>query len=175
MLYVPGFGFIYVASVLVALLLAYAAWKQPQVGRAAFAALFGIAAWVNFELAATRPDVYLEFAPLAVLDVYRDFILGFFARHVTIVISMIATCQALIALGVFVGGTLARAALIGAIVFLIAIAPLGAGSALPTSLILALGAALLAKRSDALAGSLPARAWRRWSKRGSVGRREARA
>ncbi|HPF67714.1 MAG TPA: hypothetical protein PLC20_08575, partial [Flavobacteriales bacterium] len=54
-------------------------------------------------------------------------------------IGAIAFGQGLVALGLLGRGMLRRIAAIGGIVFLVAIAPLGVGSAFPSSLLLALG------------------------------------
>jgi hypothetical protein len=89
-----------------------------------------------------------------VLGIYRDFILGFFAEHIQLLVMGVAACQALVAIGLAVGPPLARIGLVGAACFLVAIAPLGVGSGFPSTLLLAGGAILLWRRPDALEGGL---------------------
>jgi hypothetical protein len=115
-------------------------WRWRALGRIAFVALFAWAAQVNFRTAFAAPEVYLEYAPLAWSPWYRDFILGPFARHITPIVATIAVGQAAIAVGVSLAGRAARLALIGAVVFLVAIAPLGIGSGFPATVIMALAA-----------------------------------
>jgi hypothetical protein len=135
------------ASVIASLLLLLAAFRAPDLARALFVLLFGLACAFNWTTVLETPRVYLDFEPLAVSSTYRDIILGPFLRHMTLFVGTIATCQGLIALGVTVGGIWARVALVGAIVFLVDIAPLGAGSAFPSTLILAAAAGALLTRS----------------------------
>ena len=52
---------------------------------------------------------------------------------------MIAVCQILIAISLFSGGRSAKLGALGAMVFLVGIAPLGLGSAFPASLLMAVG------------------------------------
>jgi hypothetical protein len=138
----------------VALLVAARVW--PRVGRALYLALFVWACSVNWLTALERPQVYLEYADLAVLGAYREFIRGFFAGHIVEIVGTIATCQGLIAAGLLVGGKLARLALAGAAVFLVMIAPLGVGSGFPSSVIMAAGCVRLLLWPAALERSLPA-------------------
>lgn len=128
------------------LLLAVLAWKKPVWARVSFVALFGLAAVFNLRTALVDPSAYLSFATLTDSTHYRALILGPFARHVTAWVCAIALGQALIALGLLLRGRLAQVAAIGAIVFLCAIAPLGVGSAMPSSLLMAGGMVVLLLR-----------------------------
>jgi len=136
----------HLASIAIALLLAVAAWKRPNLGRALFVVLFALASLLNTYVALTAPDQYLDYAKLTESPVYRAIILGPFARHIVEYVLAIACGQAMIALGLTMRGLLARGAAVGGIVFLVAIAPLGVGSAFPSSLILAGGLAVLLRR-----------------------------
>jgi len=69
--------------------------------------------------------------------VYKQFIRGWFSYHVTEVVGFIATCQALIAFSMLLKGWWLITGATGAIIFLLAIAPLGVGAAFPFSLIAA--------------------------------------
>ncbi len=103
--------------------------------------LFAWAAATNTNTALTTPWVYLEYADLAVLEVYRSFILGWFSAHVAPMVLAIAAGQAVITVLLALPRPWRRLGVLGAIVFLMAIAPLGVGSGFPFSLTLA--AALL--------------------------------
>ena len=124
----------------VACLMLAVSWRWRSVGRFAFVALFAWAAQLNLRTALTAPEVYLEYAPLAWSSWYRDIILGPFARHITPIVGAIAVGQAAIAVGVSLRGRAAASGLIGAAVFLVAIAPLGIGSGFPATVIMALAA-----------------------------------
>lgn len=115
-------------------------WRWRSLGRFAFVALFAWAAQVNFRTALAAPEAYLEYAPLAWSPWYRDFILGSFARHITPIVAAIAVAQGAIAVCVSLRGPAASLGLVGAVVFLMAIAPLGVGSGFPATVIMALAA-----------------------------------
>lgn len=126
---------LYCISNAVALLLLWTAWKQPRLSRLLFFLLFAWASWTNWTTALRNPQFYIEYADLSFLTVYKQFILGWFSDHVTESVGFIATCQAAIAISMLLKGWILKAGTIGAIIFLLAIAPLGVGSAFPFSLI----------------------------------------
>jgi len=132
----------HVGSNVVALLMLLACWRGKNLGRVLFVALFLWAGQLNLRTALTQPQVYLAYAQFAV-EPYRSFIQGLFAGHVTTIVGTIATGQLLIGLLVALRGLAVRLGLVGAIVFLVAIAPLGVGSAFPATLLMAVGAFLL--------------------------------
>jgi hypothetical protein len=108
MFYLPEFAFLHASALVMALVLALFAWKRPRVGRLLYLLLFVWAAAVNWTTALTTPSVYLEYGPLALLDLYREIIHGIFARFAAAFVGAIATCQGLIALGFVFGGLGAR-------------------------------------------------------------------
>lgn len=134
-----------VASNLVALALLFVSRRWPRVGRALFCVLFAWAFAINLRLALTQPSAYLEYARWAI-EPYRRFILGAFARHAGPIIAAIACGQLAIAALTAARGRWAALGLAGAIAFLLAIAPLGRGSAFPFSLITSAAALLLIRR-----------------------------
>lgn len=136
-----AFGF----SNLVALLILWAAFRRPPLARLALVLLFGWAAWVNYSAARETPEVYLNYSRYAI-KWYALFIDGWFRQHVTPVVTCIAVGQALIAIGMLYRGFWLKAACIGTIVFLLAIAPLGFGAAFPFSLIVSFAAWKIQKR-----------------------------
>jgi hypothetical protein len=135
--------FPHLVSIAIAILMALAAWKRPSLGRGLFAVLFLWASLVNGRLAIRDPAAYLEYANLTESPVYRGIIEGPFARHITGYVMVIALGQLCIAIGMLLRGLLTRTACVGAIIFLVAIAPLGIGAAFPATLIMAGGAAVL--------------------------------
>ncbi len=127
--------------------LAFICWRWKGAGRILFVLLFLGAAGVNAATALYRPADYLAFAYTTWSEAYRAFILGFFGRHVSLIVSLIAAGQLAIAVLLAGKGWAVRAGLAGAMVFFAAIAPLGIGSAFPSTLIAACAAALLWSRA----------------------------
>lgn len=145
-------------SILIATAFLLASVHRPLLARKMYAALFVYATLVNAAVAVYKPLSYLDNARYALLESYRSFILGWFSHHIGLVVGSISFAQALITAGLIIGGIWARASLAAAIVFFIAISPLGVASAFPSTLIWALGAGWLlfngaGRRS--LDGSLP--------------------
>ncbi len=128
----------YIISNVVSLIMLWAAWKQHRFLRLMFFLLFAWASWTNWNEAVKTPIFYLDYADLTFLKFYRDFIHGWFSDHITAVVGFIATCQALIAISMISKGRILKIGALGAIVFLLAIIPLGAGSAFPCTLIMAI-------------------------------------
>jgi len=136
----------YFISNLFALLMVLAAVKAPRLGRLLFFILFAWAAAFNTYTAATKPTIYQMYAQTAISDWYRDFINGaWFGSNTTPFIATIAAGQLLIAIGVCLKGVLYRLSLWGAAIFLLAIMPLGMGSAFPCTISMATAAMILAR------------------------------
>jgi len=129
------------ASSLIGLVMLVAAIRSARAGRVLLSALFVWAAGTNLRVALTTPSDYLNYAQFAVLDAYRGFILGFFAQHTAAIVCTIAVGQAGIAFLLATNGWLRRLGYIGAIVFLLAIVPLGVGAGFPATILMALTAA----------------------------------
>ena len=134
-------------STVVALLMLVVSVRRRRAGLVLFALLFAWAAVVNARTAWLSPSDYIGYAAFAVGDLYRRFIFGFFAHHVTAIVLTIAAGQALIAAALLAGGRWPRLGLAGGITFLLAITPLGIGAGVPAPLIMALGAAALWRQS----------------------------
>lgn len=154
MLYDPGFTGLHLGAIAMALLFTFAAFRQPRLGRAAFAWLFGVAALVNAATALTAPELYLYYADVAVVGWFRERSLQLFMQHAQVTMLAVALLQAAMTGGIVVGGRPARAACWAMTAFLLAVAPLGVGSGFPSTVILALGSARLALRERCLAGTL---------------------
>jgi hypothetical protein len=126
----------------------WSGWKQHRILRLMFFLIFGWASWTNWNEAIIAPQFYLDYAGLTFSDLYRDFIEEWFSWHITLAVGFIATCQALIAVSMLFKGWIFRTGSIGAIIFLIAIAPLGVGSAFPCTLIMAVAMWLLLREKQ---------------------------
>jgi hypothetical protein len=146
----------YMFSNTIALLLLILAIKRPQIARATLSLIFIGAAGYNAIIAIYYPERYMVYADLTASPLYETFIRGAFSRHITFYILSIALLQLVI--GTLIGwrGTWMKLALSGAAAFLIAIAPLGAGSAFPCPLLLAAACLILIFKAghDSLPGIL---------------------
>ena len=134
------------ASLTISILLLGVSFKWPTIGRFLFVLLFLWAAYINTKTAILVPEEYLDYASFAWLSIYRNFILGFFANHITTMVITIAFFQFLIAVLLFTKGPLVKWGGWMAIFFLVSIAPLGIGSGFPTTLILAAGIYLIIRK-----------------------------
>lgn len=130
---------LYIISNVISLLILLTSWKYYRISRLMFFIVFAWASWTNWNESIVAPQFYLDYAGLAFSDLYRGFILGWFSRHITMAVGFIATCQALVAIAMLLKGWIFKIGAIGAIIFLLAIAPLGVGSAFPCTVILAIG------------------------------------
>ena len=135
----------YIISNAFALVLLFFAVIYPRVARILFFLLFAFASWINWKTALQSPQDYVRISDLA-LFVYRPFITGWFSKHVLYVVGFIATAQCFIAVSLLFKGWMYRTAVIGAIVFLLAIMPLGIASAFPSTLIMAYAMGWLLKQ-----------------------------
>ena len=111
------------------------AFWRPRIARWLGVAVFVWAAATNAITSLTHPDVYVDYATLTPSGLYRDFILGWFRQHVQLMVLPIAVGQLIIAgLLAFPRDLHRRLGVYGAMVFLLAIAPLGVGAGFPFSL-----------------------------------------
>jgi len=137
----------YAVSNAVALLLLGAAFRKPEWVRWASIVIFLWAAWTNARLALTNPLEYQGFEELALLEPYRHFIVGWFRDHTASLVLPIAAGQFSIAALLLRNSEWSRrAGAGGAVVFLLAIAPLGVGSAFPFSLTYGAALVVMARR-----------------------------
>jgi hypothetical protein len=125
----------YLVSNGIALLVLVLAFRRPNWARFATIGLFAWAFTVNARIALWHPQDYQGFGELALLPAYRDFIYGWFRDHTAWLLLPIAIGQLAIAILLIPKSTmLRRLGVVGAALFLLAIAPLGVGSAFPFSL-----------------------------------------
>jgi hypothetical protein len=137
-----------IISNIVAILFLIAAFRWPKITRVLFFLLFSWACWMNWKTSLENPSAYLEYAGLTWSSFYKDFINGWFSKKIQLAVGIVATCQGLIALSMLLKGWTFKAGAIGAILFLLAIAPLGVGSGFPCTIIFAAAMFLLMKKEN---------------------------
>lgn len=137
-----------VASTIIAIGLVIAAIKWPRAAHWLFFFLFAWASYTNFTTSQKTPTVYLEYADMAWSEWYKDFINGWFAQHIPLAVSFVAACQALIAISMLTSGWPFKLGAWGAIIFLLAIVPLGVGSGFPSTLIAAVAMIVLLRKQN---------------------------
>jgi len=137
------------ASTAVSIVLLALSFARPMLARILFSILFCWAAFTNAYTAIDHPKVYLEYASLTPVDVYREFIVGYFSQHIRLFVLPIAFAQCFVAIFILYTGALMKLAMIGAITFLLAIAPLGIGSGFPSSVIMAAAVFILLQKEKA--------------------------
>ena len=126
---------IYLSANLLALAILALAFWRPAIARWFWVAIFVWAASANTMTAAREPWAYLAYGALTPSAIYRDFIAGWFSTHIQPFVLSIAVGQLTIAILLSRAGDARWLGIIGASVFLLAIAPLGVGSGFPFSLI----------------------------------------
>jgi hypothetical protein len=129
-------------SQVVGLIILFLAWKKPVWTRYIFGCLFIAAGLFNWYTALSAPEAYLAYADTAV-GLYRDFITGWFRNNIGWFIPLIATGQMIMGSFMFIGRKWLAAGSLGIIIFLMAIAPLGVGSAFPFSITVSIAALLV--------------------------------
>jgi hypothetical protein len=134
----------YIISNVLGLFLILVAAKWPRIAKALFVTLFLGSGLVNMYLALTKPRLYVTgFGPVAVLGIYRTFIYGFFGSHTGLIVLFIAIGQLGVAGLLALNDRPLLVGLLGSVLFLVAIAPLGLGSAFPSSILMAVGVMLM--------------------------------
>jgi hypothetical protein len=111
-----------------------------------FALIFLAAGLFNAYTALREPAAYHAYAEWAVLPFYRRFINGFFSEHTRAIIVVIAVGQLTIAALLTRSDRMRTIGVIGGIIFLAAITPLGIGSAFPSTVLMAAALILMQRR-----------------------------
>ena len=96
--------------------------------------------------AITEPEAYLMYGGMAVLEVYRNFITGFFSSHAQVIVLAIALGQLSVAALLCGDNRYLKMGVAGGVIFFVAISPLGVGSAFPASLVMAIAIVLMWRR-----------------------------
>lgn len=125
----------YTISNSIAIVLLLVAIWRPRLARFLFMLIFAWASWINYTTVHNNPEGYLDYASFTPFDSLKDFIMGWFQENITVMVTLISFGQGVIALGMLLKGWWVKLACVGVIIFLLAIAPLGVGSAFPFSII----------------------------------------
>jgi hypothetical protein len=141
----------YIISNSIAFVLIFVCYRWFKAGRILFGLIFLSAGVFNFYTAGTTPDAYVEmYGSTAVFPFYRDFIHGLFSQHTGMFVRLIAIGQLMVGFLLFTKKTYFKMGIIGAMIFLAAITPLGTGSAFPCTLLMIIGLYLLFRRGTDL-------------------------
>lgn len=144
----PNLVIPFIISNALAVCIFWLALRKPNVAEALLATLFIGAGFFNIYTVFSNPGVYLTFAETSFVPVYKEFIRGFFAKNTTIIVSMIAAGQLLVGFAMLFENQRFKAGCIGGILFSLAIAPFGVGSAFPSTVILALAFLILMLKKE---------------------------
>ena len=135
--------FPWIISNAVSLVLLFVCYKWNKIGRYLFSFIFLAASIVNTFEAIHNPSTYVDAYGKLAFFFYEDFIYGIFSHHTTVIVLSIAAGQLLISIFLFLGKKFLKYGVLGGIVFLLAITPLGLGSAFPATLLMAAALAVL--------------------------------
>ena len=124
----------------------YSAIKWPRLTRILFVLIFLAASLFNTNTALTQPEVYQTYGDMAVLELYRRFINDFFSEHTQAIVLAIASGQLSIGALLTGSGHMLKMGVVGGIIFLVAITPLGVGSAFPSTLLMATALIVMQRR-----------------------------
>jgi len=144
----PGYLEMLIVFNVLAIFFLIAAVHLPRISRLLFSILFAWACWMNWTTALQSPDDYLQYADLSFSNGYTTFINGWFSKHITLVVGSIASCQGLIAISIWWKGMIYKIGCVGAIIFLLAIAPLGIGSGFPCTIVFAIALIVLLRKGN---------------------------
>ena len=135
-----------IISYLIAVFQLVASIKWQRIARLSFFLLFTWASWANWTTVIQRPEAYLEYASLTWSSWYESFINGWFASHISLMVGVIATGQAFIAVSILLKGWVYSLGCLGAIIFLVAILPFGVGAGFPSTAIMAAACYILLRK-----------------------------
>jgi hypothetical protein len=87
-----------IAFNLLALVFLLCAIKWPRIARILFFLLFSWACWMNRTTSQQTPNDYLQYADLNFSNWYRDFINGWFSKHIPLVVARVFPVRLLLQL-----------------------------------------------------------------------------
>ncbi len=124
---------------LLAIVVMLLSYNFPRFMRLIWGLIFIAAGIVNLITVVNAPGIYVDTFGTAAMDFYKDIIYGPFSKHPGVYVAAISGGQVLVGALIWSRGFWYYLGLIGGFVFLLAIAPLGAGSAFPSTVFLAIG------------------------------------
>jgi hypothetical protein len=122
--------------------LIFVCYKWPKIGKVAWGIIFILAGIFNIYTAMSNPQAYLNYGSYAV-GFYQKFINGVFSTHTALIVFLIASGQILVGIFMLMKRKHFLLGIVGGIIFLVAIAPLGIGSAFPSTLLMSISLVLL--------------------------------
>jgi len=135
-----------ILSNLLAVVLALSSYNFPRFMRFIWGLIFILAGIVNLITVYNEPGIYVDaYGPLAI-ECYQEIIYGPFSAHPAIYVTLIAIGQILVGGLIWSGRFWYYLGLTGGIIFLLAIAPLGVGSAFPATVIMAIGLMVMMRK-----------------------------
>ena len=140
----------YITSNVIVAALLVAAWFWPKITRYLFALMFLAASIANTTAVLRDAPSYLEYRQFALLQVYRDFIDGFFSRHIVTIVVTIAFGQLCVAVLLAAGRRPGLVGALGASIFFLCITPLGIGGGFPFQLLALAAVSLMVWRESTL-------------------------
>ena len=136
-----------------ALLLIFICYKWPKIGKVIWAVLFIAAGIFNIYSVTSDPQQYVDTYGQHAIPLYQKLIFGLFSANTILFVAMIAVGQILVGLLLFKKKTLFKLGVLGGILFLVAISPLGIGAAFPSTLLMAVSLILMYTRYQKLVDS----------------------
>lgn len=144
-----------ILSNLLAIIIMLSCLQIPKIMRAVMGLIFIVAGFINLINVYNNPSVYVDgFGPVAI-DVYKDIIYGPFSKQPGIYVALISIGQVLVGALLWLKKFWYNVGAFGGFIFFVAIIPLGAGSAFPAPVFLAIGmlSLLFRKRRKTLFGT----------------------
>lgn len=117
--------------------LIFICYKWPKIGKVAWGIIFILAGIYNIYTGISNPQAYLGYSQGAV-SLYQRFINGLFSSYTSLIVSLIASGQIIVGIFLLMKRTPFLLGILGGIIFLVAISPLGIGSAFPSTLLMAI-------------------------------------
>ncbi len=115
---------------------------MAQIGKVAWGIIFILAGIFNIYTGISNPQAYIDYGQHAVA-LYQKFIYGLFSSYTSLIVSLIASGQIVVGIFLLMKRTLFLLGIVGGIIFLVSISPLGVGSAFPSTLLMAISLVLL--------------------------------
>jgi len=132
----------YIITHAVAIILIFICYKRPKIGKIVWGIIFILAGIFNMYTGISNPQAYIEYGQSAV-GLYQKFIYGLFSSYTSLIVSLIASGQIVVGILLLMKRKLFLLGIIGGIIFLIAISPLGIGSAFPSTVLMSISLILL--------------------------------
>jgi hypothetical protein len=132
---------------LVAVVLTLSSYNFPRFMRFIWGLVFIIAGIFNLITVYNEPRIYVDAYGPSAIQAYQQIIYGPFSEQPAIYVTLIAVGQIIVGSLIWSRKFWYYLGLIGGVIFMLAIAPLGVGSAFPATVIMALGLILMMRKN----------------------------